>query len=246
MKNPMFYLLWVCSATGLVLAYYKFLGRQWVPAVLLLVISASVILMSVWLLQFLNKWEVPLIADQSLTSTGAWIGQITMQVSGQTLGEPLRWAVGCLMGALFLSQYPDTLWKSWLSYSAALLLTIAVIVMLLLVMTQKFIRIVADSNGIEVRSEVRNVASKTDSKVAWRDVGSVKMIDYYINSATQYQRNRPDSFEKTLLVFFDRQGKELLSLDDPLAPPHAYQRFLEAIPAWTKLTIQKERVVKKL
>jgi hypothetical protein len=158
----------------------------------------------------------------------------------------LRWAVGCLFGAIFLAQYPNTLWKWWLSYPAASLLTIVVIVILLVVMGQKLQRIVADSNGIGVRTEARNVISTSEAKVAWRDVGAVKMIDFYLNSATQYNRNKPDTFERTQLVLFDHEGKELLKLDDPLAPPQAYQRFLASIPIWTKLTIQKEKIVKKL
>ena len=246
MKNLMFHLLWIFSVVGLVLAYNKFLDRQWVPTVFLTIISASVILMCVWLLQFLNRLEVPIATVQSISENVSLGGPILMQISGKTIDEPLRWAVGCLFGAIFLAQYPDTFWKWWLSYPAASLLTIVVIVVLLVVMGQKFERIVADSNGIEVRTEARNVVSRSEAKVAWRDVGAIKMIDYYLNSATQYNRNKTDTFVQTQLVLFDQEGKELLKLDDPLAPPKAYERFLKSIPIWTKLTIQKEKVVKKL
>ena len=246
MKNLMFHLLWIFSLVGLALAYNKFMDRQWVPTVFLTVISASVILMCVWLLQFLNRLEIPIATVQSISENVSLGGPIMMQVSGKAIDEPLRWAVGCLFGAIFLAQYPDTLWKWWLSYPASSLLTIVVIVVLLVVMGQKFERIVADSNGIDVRTEARNVVSTSEAKVAWRDVGAVKMIDYYLNSATQYDRNKPDRFVQTQLVLFDHEGKELLKLDDPLAPPQAYKRYLESIPIWTKLTIQKEKVVNKL
>ena len=246
MKSLMFHLLWIFSAVGLALAYNKFLDRQWVPTVFLTVISASVILMCFWLLQFLNRLEVPIDAVQSISENVSLGGPIIMQISGKTINEPLRWAVGCLFGAIFLAQYPDTLWKWWLSYPAALLLTIVVIVVLLVVMGQKFERIVADSSGIEVRTEARNVVSTSEAKVAWRDVGAVKLIDYYLNSATQNDRNKPDRFVQTQLVLFDHEGKELLKLDDPLAPPQAYKRFLESIPIWTKLNIQKEKAVNKI
>ena len=244
MKNLLFHLLWIFSVVGLVLSYYKFIDRQWLPAALLTIISTSVILMCAWLLQFLNRLEVPIATVQSISETVSLGEPIFMQISGKTINEPLRWAVGCLMGAIFLVQYPDTLWKWWLSYPIALLLTILVIVVLIVVMGQKFQRIVADSNGIELRTEARNVVSMSENKVVWRDVGAVKMIDYYLNSATQYNRNKPDTFERTQLVLFDHNGKELLKLDDPLAPPQAYQCFLASIPLWTKLTIQKEKVVK--
>jgi len=222
------------------------MDRQWVPTVFLTVISASVILMCVWLLQFLNRLEIPIATVQSISENVSLGGPIMMQVSGKAIDEPLRWAVGCLFGAIFLAQYPDTLWKWWLSYPAALLLTIVVIVVLLVVMGQKFERIVADSSGIEVRTEARNVVSTSEAKVAWRDVGAVKLIDYYLNSATQNDRNKPDRFVQTQLVLFDHEGKELLKLDDPLAPPQAYKRFLESIPIWTKLNIQKEKAVNKI
>lgn len=82
MKNPMFLLLWLCSAVALVLAYFKILcTKQWFPAGLLLVIGVSVILISVWLLRSLNRLEIPIEAHQS-AATMAFPGEpIKMQLS---------------------------------------------------------------------------------------------------------------------------------------------------------------------
>ena len=244
MKNPMFLLLWVCSAVGLVLAYYKFQDRQWTPAIFLLLISLSVICMTVWLLQLLHRVQVPSEAEQSIASAVTQNGPILMQISGKALGETFTWAICFLIGAIAVVQYPDLLWKWWLAYPAACVLMVLVAVMLVVVMAQKFELIVADSNGIEVSTEARNVVSSTEEKVAWRDVGAVKIVDLYIKATgKQYTNMRTDRFNRTELVLLDHNGKELLKLEVPLAPAGAYQRFLESIPVWTNLAIQKETVV---
>ena len=43
-------------------------------------------------------------------------------------------------------------------------------------------------------------------------------------------------------VQLNREETDLLNLEDPLDPPQAYKRFLDSIPVWTNLTIQKVTV----
>ena len=240
MKNLMFLLLWIGSGVALMLAYFKFLDRQWTPAVLLAVISVSVILMNVWILNFLKRYEIPTKNGLSLTHTG----QIKMHLSGKAIDETLVWAVSFMISAVALVQYPDLLWKWWLSYPVAVLLTALIPVIFIFVIVQKFERVIADSIGIEVRTETK-VASKSENIVAWRNVGAVKMIDVY-HKAHPANNSQIDSerFFQRELVLYGQTGEQLLVLVDPLAPPAAYKLFLDSIPFWTKLTIQKERVVK--
>jgi hypothetical protein len=244
MKDPVFILIWICSVVAVVLAYYKFINQQWFPAGFLCVIGVSVILMSIWLLRFLNQQEIPITLDQSVPETVSQSGAIIMKLSRQERNDTLLWVVGCLYGAVWLVYAPDILWRWWISYPAALLVLLPVPFMLFAYMGQDLERIVADSNGIEVRSESRSV-STGNQKVVWRDVAAIKMIEYWGK-----EPNKPNSsqlhskFLKRELVLLGRDGKELLQLTDPLDPPPAYQRFLDSIPLWTKLAIQKETVEK--
>ena len=93
----------------------------------------------------------------------------------------------------------------------------------------------ADAHGVEVRTDTRE-GSIPDTKVAWEEVGAVKRVDTYIRRS-----HGTDLFDRSELVLFSRKGTELLRLQDPLDPPEAYQRFLDSIPLWTSLTVQKER-----
>ena len=238
MKNPMFLLLVLPSVAALVLAYFKILHRQWFPAGLLFVIGVTVILMSVWLLRWLNRLEIPVEAAQSGAAMAVPGGPVVMQLSGETIGSTLLWAAGFLIGAIGLVQFPDMLWKWWLSYLAAILLMLLMAVMILIAMNQKFERIVADSNGIEVRTEIRGL-SVPGKKVAWRDVGAVKRVDVYVR-----RTKGGDNFVRREFVLLSREGIELLNLEDPLGPPQAYQRFLDSIPVWTDLAVQKDRVTR--
>lgn len=238
MKNPMFLLLCLPSVGALVLAFFKALRRQWFPAGLLFVIGVGVILMSVWLLRELNRLEIPIEQAQSGVAMAAPAGPIVMQLSGETVGSTLFWAVGLLIGAIGLVQFPDILWKWWLSYPAAVVLMLLMALAFSIAVNQKIERIVADSNGIEVRTEVRGLSTPR-KKVAWRDVEAVKRVDVYVR-----KMKGPDNFMRCEFVLLNREGVELLNLEDPLGPPQAYQRFLESIPVWTGLAVQKQRVTR--
>lgn len=238
MKNPMFLLLCLPSVAALALAFFKVQRRQWFPAGLLFVIGVGVILMSVWVLRWLNRLEIPIEAAQSGAALAAPPGPIVMQLSGEAIGSTLLWAAGFLIGAIGLVQFPDILWKWWLSYPAAVVLMLLMALLFFIAVNQKIERIVADSNGIEVRTEVRGL-SHSDKKVAWRDVGAVKRIDVYVRKT-----KGPDNFMRREFVLLSREGVELLNLEDPLGPPQAYERFLDSIPVWTDLAVQKDRVTR--
>lgn len=242
MKNPVFILIWICSVVAMVLAYFKLMNNQWFPAGFLFVIGVSVILMSIWLLRFLHSQEIPIAIGQSVSELVSQTGTIIMKISTQERNDTLFWVVGCLYGAVWLVYAPDILWRWWISYPAALLLILFVPVILFVFIGQDLVRIVADAQGIEVRTESRSVTT-VNQKVVWRDVATIKIIEYWAKEPNAPVNTQLHSkFIKRELVLLGRDGKELLQLDDPLFPPQAYQRFLDSIPLWTKLAIQKKRV----
>jgi hypothetical protein len=242
MKNLVFILVLICGVVAVVLAYFKFMNNQWFPAGFLFVIGVSVILMSIWLMRFLHSQEIPIMTGQSVSEMVSQAGTIIMKMSKQERNDTLFWVIGCLYGAVWLVYAPDILWRWWIAYPAALLLLLLVPVILLAFMGQDLIRIAADAQGIEVRTESRSI-TKVDQKVAWRDVATIKIIEYWAkepNAPVSSQLH--NKFIKRELVLMGPDGKDLLRLADPLDPPQAYQRFLNSVPVWTKLTIEKESV----
>jgi membrane protein YdbS with pleckstrin-like domain len=243
MKNLMFILLWLCSVAALVLAVFKFLHKQWLPAVLLVVIGASVILMTVWSLRSLSRWATPLEAAEYTTGEAGSGGRIVMQVASTTLNETLSWALGFLIAAIGLVQFPDLLWKNWLSYPAAFVALLLVGVMILITTSQKLERVVADAHGMEVRTEIRG-ASVVETKVNWGQVGAVKRVAVYMKRVSTSRTRGPETPIRSEFVLLDREGGELLNIEDALDPPDKYKLFLESIPRWTGLPVQNEKVTK--
>jgi hypothetical protein len=242
MKNPVFILIWICSVVAMVLAYFKFMNNQWFPAGFLFVIGVSVILMSLWLLRFLHSQEIPIATGQSVSELVSQAGTIIMEISKQERNDTLFWVVGCLYGAVWLVYAPDILWRWWIAYPAALLLLLLVPVILLAFMGEDLVRIVADAQGIEVRTESRSI-TKVNQKVVWRDVAAIKIIEYWAKEPNAPANSQlHNKFIKREFVLLGREQKVLLQLADPLDPPQAYQRFLDSTPLWTKLAVQKERV----
>jgi hypothetical protein len=242
MKNPVFILILICGVVAIVLAYFKFMNNQWFPAVFLFVIGISVILMSIWLLRFLHSQEIPITIGQSVSEVVSQTGTIIMKISKQERNDTLYCVVGCLYGAVWLVYAPDILWRWWISYPAAVLLMLVVPFILLAFMGEDLVRIAANSQGIEVRTESRSVTT-VNQKVAWRDVDAVKVIEYWGKEPNKSVTSQLHSkFIKRELLLLGREGKELLQLADPLDPPQAYRRFLDSVPLWTKLAVQKERV----
>jgi hypothetical protein len=237
MQNPMFMLIliWLGCGLALVLAFFKIRHKQWGAAVLLMVIGVSVILATVLSLRLLNRIEVPLPAADSVAADAG--GRIVMQVPGSALIDTLYWAFGFLISAIALVQFPDILWKKWLSYPAALGALLLVGLMILITIGQKLERIVADSNGIEVLTETRGI-SVSENKVAWKQVGAVKRVEVYMKKKMQ---NGGDTLERREFVLMDQNGQELLNIEEPLDPPDRYKLFLESIPRWTDLQVREEK-----
>jgi hypothetical protein len=258
MKDPGFILLWLCSSAALVLACLKMIHKQWLSAGLLLVIGVSVIIMSIWVLQSLNRLEVPVEPDRSAAGTAIQDGPITMQWSKQDAGKTLVWAFGYMVIAIVLVLYPGTEWTRVLSYAGVLVLLAVIAFMMVLARDKQIDRIVADANGIEIQNKILDAVSlgentpdlssqereeleemRHETKVAWREVGAVKMVNVYHRRQESRGAGTHREFEGRELVLYGHNGKVLMRLKDPLEPPQAYRRFLDSIPNWTKLTIQE-------
>jgi hypothetical protein len=242
MKNFASILVLGCSVAAMVLGYVKITKHQWLPAVLLFVIGAAVIVMSIWLYKFLQGQEIPIAVNPSGVVMVSQSGAIVMKTSGRDISDTLFWVVGCLYGSVMLVYFPDILWRWWLSYPAAIVLILVVPVLLFVVMGQNLERVVADAHGIEVRTVSRSITT-VNEKIVWSDITAVKMIEYWGKDANASTYDHiHNKLVKKELVLLGRDGKELMKLPDLLDPPQAYQRFLETIPVWTKLAIQEVRV----
>lgn len=236
MKNVMLILLCLGSAVALVLAVFKFLHRQWFPGMFLAVIGVSVVLMTLWSVRIAARIETPMPSPDSAAASG----RIVMQVAVTELNQTLFWALGFLIAAVALVQSPDVLWTKWLAYPAAFLALLLVGVMILITMSQRLERVVADARCIEVSTEARG-ASVRETLVAWTQVGAVKRREVHINRTISRDIGRR-TFLRCELVLLDRAGGELLKLSEPLDPPASYKLFLESVPRWTGLPVVNEQV----
>ena len=228
--------IWLCACCAGTLAFsvFKFLHREWLPAAYLAVIGVAAVSMTVLCLWSLSRQESPPdIADPT--------GKIVMRVGSEALATTLFWAAGFLIASAALAENPDLLWTRWLSYPAALVALLLSGLMLFIVWGQKLERVIADAQGIEVRTEARGAIVPGD-KVAWAQVGAVKRVSVYVKKISR--GGGSSEFARREFVLLDRGGEELLNLEDPLDPPDKYQRFLETIPRWTGLPVKEERVTK--
>ena len=244
MKMSLLNLTWIwlglwCAA-ALALSVWQFLHRQWAPAVLLLVIGIAASLATGLCLWSLSGQGIP---PEAVGSDA----RIVLQTSGEALAKTLAWASGFLILAVGLAQFPDLLWRKWLSYPAAFLALLLVGVMLVIAWSQKLERVLADAQGIEVCSELRGVVMP-GTKVAWSQVGAVKRIEVwgetYQGAVSMQGRETQRHFLGSEFVLTDRNGAELLSLEEPLDPPARYRQLLESIPSWTGLAVQDVKVTK--
>jgi hypothetical protein len=231
-RHPMFLVLCIPGAVALALAVSNALRRQWVPAGLHLAIGLGVIVLSVWQVWGLSRLDVPIESSS---------GAIVMTLPGRTAGDTLMWAVGFLGSAIGLVQYPDILWRWWLSYPAALVALCLSAAASYVAMNEQLARIVADSEGIQVGSKGPGGFAFRE-KVVWREVRAVSVV------ATTTRRTSRSTGTTTStkreLILTSKEGEELLKLGEPLVPEEAYQRFLGAIPAWAGLEVERVSVVR--
>ena len=222
--------LWCAAAVTL--SAVRLLNKQWIPGLLLAVIGVAAIVMVGLYLSSVRRLGMPLAGDSG--------DRIVMRVSSDARATWIFWAASALIAAGALVEFPDVLWTRWLSYPASLVPLALCGLLLWIAWIQEFQQVIADAQGIELRSEMARGAT-SDSKVAWAQVGAVKRVEVYLKKAAH---RGPDQFERREFVLLDRNGAELLNLEDPLDPPERYQRFLAAVPHWTGLPVQEVRVTK--
>lgn len=241
MKSPVIIVVWIFIGVMLLLAALKLVeGRLYSAAVFALMGIVVFLLLNgtFYLMDWMDrKWEkgsqAPVVVTQPPRTVTPPDSPIEMRLPWETIiSQNLLYAAGFLFTCIWLLWYPETLWTRWLSYPAALVLLALTGVMLYVAFYQNKERIVADRDGIEVR-----VAGETPEKVSWSQVGTVKIltVEARIKSTSALTRS-----VGTYFLLLDRNGGELLKIDDPLAPSETYQLFLDCIPAWTGLPVQRE------
>lgn len=246
MKNPMLIVLFLCAVGALGLAAFEFHNKQWFAASYIAVIGLSAIVMIGALVRVLSRLDIPLDAADPAG------GRIVMQVAGATLSSTLYWAVGFFLTSVGLVECPGALWTRWLSYPAAFVALLLMGLMLVITMSQKLERVVADSSGIRVITETRGLTdseilggrtrdlTKPETTVGWGQVGAVKRVEVKMRRVSRQQTST--TLVRREFVLLDREGNELLNIEEPLDPPDRYQRFLESIPRWTGLQVQNASV----
>jgi hypothetical protein len=224
--------LWLWCAGAVAASVLKFAHKQWFAGVLLAVIGAAAITMVTLYARALSQLEAPLEAGGSGE-------RIVMRMSSEAVAKWLAWAAGFLVAAIVFVYWPDILWTKWLSYPASPVALGLCGLMLTVAFNAQLQRVVADAQGIEVRQDVRG-ASETQEKVAWAQVGAVKRVAVY--AAKMSHSSGGGNLLRREFVLLDREGAELLNLEEPLEPPERYQQFLESVPRWTGLAVQETRV----
>ena len=249
MKNFMVYILIPCAVAALVRAGFRFHYKEWVPASLTTVVGLGAIGIIIGFLYALRRLDAPL-ADSTAE-------RIVMQVTGGKVNDTLMWALGFFLSAVGIIECPDALWTKWLSYPASFVLLILMALMLYIAMGQKLERVVADSSGITVLTdtsrinipeyadaETRKAMAEPDERIEWKQVAAVKRIEVRRKTVTSHRNSLENDKTRHEFVLFDHEGKELLKIEEPLAPSDRYQRFLESIPRWTGLKVEQTSVTK--
>ena len=251
MGNLGWILVFIADGVAFVLAVYKFTHRQWFSGALLALIGLSALSMSVWSLRSGARLDTPL---DPLDSTG----RIVMRATSGQVGSTLLWAVGFLGVAIGIAENGAILWTRWLSYPAALVALVLAGVATWAAKGDKLQRFVADSHGFDTHAETPDDASEPKeafptgsvgdsedrlplSKIAWSQVGAVKRVVTRPRT-TNSRRNSTEAPVRRELIFLDRDGQELLKIDDGLDPPERYKLFLQSIPRWTGQEIKEVRM----
>jgi hypothetical protein len=242
MRNLMLTILCLCAVGALVRAGFKFYYRDWVPAVLIMVISLSAIGMIVAFLLLLRRLDVPTDAAESAGE------RIVLLVSGDTMAGTLSWALGFFLSAVGVVECPDALWTRWLAYPAAFVLLLLMGLMLLITMGQKLERVVADSKGIMVLTESRGLKIPGDTdpetRVEWKQVGAVRRVEVRRKTTVSHRSSLENDSVRHEFVLLDHKGRELLDIEEPLDPPERYKLFLDSIPRWTGLQVEQTSVTR--
>ncbi len=243
MRNLAWVLFFVVDAIAFALAVYRFTHKQWLAGMFLAFIGLAALGMSVWSLRTATRLSAPLDPIDSS-------GRIVMQAAGSQLYRTLIWAVGFLAVAVGLADNPELLRTRWLGYPAAVIALALCGAVLYQAPAQRAQRYVADSHGFDTgeqfpshleESEAERLKAKLDwtPRIEWSQVGAVKRVTARVTGSTSRRTSTDRPAPRRYLVFFGRDGKELLRIDDQLDPPERYKLFLESIPRWTGLQIQE-------
>lgn len=240
MKNPVVIAVWIYVGVMLLLAALKLVEGKLSSAavfalmgiVVVILLNGTLYLMDSVVRKSETASQAPAVTTEAPRAVTPPDSPIEMRLPKITIGIYLLYAAFFLIGCVMLLRYPDILWTRWISYPAAPVLLALMGVMLYVAFYQNKERIVADRDGIEVR-----VVGEILKKVSWSQVGTVKILEVETRIKSDSALTR---LSGRYLLLQDREGGELWKIDEPLAPSEAYQLFLDCIPAWTGLPVQRE------
>lgn len=134
----------------------------------------------------------------------------------------------------FLVRDPSLLWTRWLSYPVALFVALFGIGLIFSALSLPGHRIVADANGIEVRS------GSNARRFGWHQIAALRDRRYYKTVSSQGQHRPTKESRGRSFVLLDKAGSDILELTEDLVPEEERARLIGYIPARTGLPVQAE------
>jgi hypothetical protein len=170
---------------------------------------------------------------------------IELRNTGRDFATTLLFAAIVFAAAFLISRYPYFLWFNWMSYALAGLVAIAGAFIVWGAFDNKSLRILADDNGVLIRS------SEGTRQFSWRDVAALKretVVQIVQHESLIKHTSTKQDFSYTeeevghYLILLDSAGKELLKLDEdtPMNPVQDWALFRAYIPQRTELPVQQE------
>lgn len=142
-------------------------------------------------------------------------------------------AVVAFLMAMALFRGPDILFTKWLSWPAAAVAFVAGVMISFAAYEQKTKVLRADLNGL------REESRWSSKEAAWTQVGKVVRLKRTHREYSQTMKRYSTRTVGYTWVLSDRNGEELIKIDEEMEPREALQRLLRYIPGRTGLAVEE-------
>jgi hypothetical protein len=142
-------------------------------------------------------------------------------------------AVVALAAGVGLFRAPDILWTKWLAWPAAAVAILIGVMIVLAAYDHKHTVVRADANGI---SETSRWSKK---ELAWTQVGKLVRVRRTRREYSQVNRRYSTRTSGFTWVLSDRDGRELMKIDEDMVPAEGLQRLLRYVPTRTGLPVEE-------
>ena len=133
-----------------------------------------------------------------------------------------------------LYRAPDILWTRWLAWPAAAALFVAGVLISLAAYDHKHTVLRADANGM------RETSRWTAKELAWTQVGKIVRLRRTVREYSQTNRRYRTRTAAFTWVLSDRNGTELMKIDEAMEPAEALNRLLRYIPTRTGIAAEQK------